>query len=251
MSLRMRSSRPRFLRVRCQPPQSQSCANGVSWFPLVLGGSAGGCPLPNNGRDSPGGQPPLVGFATLVATGSVRFNSWDRRKRCAGRRSITPGGELAVLGERLAEANATLRATTEWLVRRDAADANNALAGATAVSADDRHRHGWVAAHPLGASRPRATRRRRHRLRRRVHRAEAGDRLLLRHPAAGPRPPVWRPPSPPAPPTSSPPRSDTVRSDLGGNPLISGSGRRSSRIRDDPRPDPCWRPASAGREPTT
>ena len=27
---------PRFLRVRYQPPQSQSCANGVSWFPLVL-----------------------------------------------------------------------------------------------------------------------------------------------------------------------------------------------------------------------
>jgi alkylation response protein AidB-like acyl-CoA dehydrogenase len=41
------------------------------------------------------------------------------------------GGDLSVLGERLAEANASFRSTTEWLMTNGLADPQNALAGAT------------------------------------------------------------------------------------------------------------------------
>ena len=41
------------------------------------------------------------------------------------------GGQLGELGDRLAEANATFRATVEWLMTNGVADPQNALAGAT------------------------------------------------------------------------------------------------------------------------
>ena len=45
--------------------------------------------------------------------------------------ATSAGGELAVLGERLSEANGTLRQATEWLRQHGADEADNALAGAT------------------------------------------------------------------------------------------------------------------------
>jgi 3-(methylthio)propanoyl-CoA dehydrogenase len=40
-------------------------------------------------------------------------------------------GDLAVIGKRLADAHASLKATTDWLMANGVADPNNALAGAT------------------------------------------------------------------------------------------------------------------------
>ena len=74
------------------------------------------------------------------------------------------GGELAVLGERLAEANGALRAATEWLRQHGADDPDNALAGATPYLRMAGTRHRRVAAHPVGARRRRAARRRRRRV---------------------------------------------------------------------------------------
>ena len=118
------------------------------------------------------------------------------------------GGEVALLGERLAEACATLRDGDRLAARSWRRRSQPRPGRGDAVPAHGRPGDRWLAAHEVGARRRHVARRRRRRVLRRFPRAEAGDGALLRHAAAAAgRRPVRRR-SPPERPISTPRRFD-------------------------------------------